>query len=135
MKMNCHKNICVNLFQNHFGEICAEVRYNNGEKECNKLIENIDRFAKTPEQLFEYLLNGFADFADYNSIDYAGKDIGTTLMEMTEDDGYKLIVHFEFNGISVDYYFENMNTKAIDLIKPIKIITDKKAEEYDRGIG
>ena len=132
--MSCNKNICVNLYQNHFGEICSEVKYNSSEKERNKLIENIERFAKTSERMLEYLLNGFSDFADYDAIDHGGKDMGTKLIEMTEDDGYKLIVHFEAGGISVDYYFENMNANAIDLFKPIKDITDKKAEEYDRGI-
>ena len=61
--MRCPENICVNLFQNHHGEICAEVRYNYETKEYNKLIKNIEGFAKTPELLFEYLLNGFSNFA------------------------------------------------------------------------
>ena len=132
--MNYQNNICVNLFQNHFGEICAEIKYNNCEKKCNKLIENIECFAKTSELMRNYLLNGFSDFADYDAIDHDGKDISTTLIEMTEDGNYKLIVHFEFEGISTDYYFENMNDATIALFEPIKIITDRKAEEYNRGI-
>ena len=129
--MSDNENVCVNLFQNHWGEIRAEVSYSNGKKEGNKLIENVECFAKTPERLFEHLLGGFVGFADYDPTDYEGKDIGTTLIEMTEDDGYELILHFEFNGFSTDYYFENMNATAVNLIKSVKNIMDKKSEEYD----
>lgn len=127
-----NENVCVNLYQNSYGEIYAFVSYTKDGIFCNKLIENVERFAVTPESMFEYLVDGFSDFSDYICQKHEEKSINDILIEMTEDGGYKLIVHFEFNGISTDYFFENMHKSVFDLFRGMKNITDKKASEFER---
>ena len=126
-------NICVNLFQNKRGEICAFASYDEDGKAHGKLIENIEKFAKTPDAMFDYLLDGFSGFSDYDSFKFDGEDIDSVLVEREEDEGYELIVHFEFNGISTDYYFDKMNDWAQSLFRDMKNITDQKELEFEKN--
>lgn len=127
----CRDNICVNLYQNTYGEICAFVSYDEGGKSHNKLVENIERFAKTSDAMFEYLSDGFSGFPDYDCLKYQGKDVDSVWIEREEEDGYRLIVHFEFKGISTDYYFNHMNESAKTLFLDMKKITDRKETEFE----
>lgn len=126
----CRENVCVNLYQNTYGEICAFVSYDEGGKSHNKLVENIERFAKTSDAMFEYLSDGFSGFPDYDYLRFEEKDIDSVLVER-EEDGYELIVHFEFNGISTDYYFERMSESFKSLFLDMKKITDQKEAEFE----
>lgn len=119
-------NIVVNLYQNAHGEICAFVSYNENEKSCDKLVENIEKFALTADIMVGYLIDGFSGFSDYDFLHSNGKSIDTVLIERTEDEGYKHILHFESDGTYTDYYFENMNDSSKALFENVKKITDKK---------
>ena len=119
-------NIVVNLYQNIHGEICAFVSYDEDEQSCDKLVENIEKFALTSDVMLEYLLDGFGDFSDYDSLQFNGKSIDTVLIEWTEDENYELIVHFEPEYMCADYFFEHMDDFAKTLFQNVKMITDKK---------
>ena len=95
-------------------------------------MENIEKFALTSDVMFEYLLDGFGDFSDYDCLHFNGKNIDTVLIERTEDEGYKHILHFESGGTYTDYYFENMNEFSRTLFENMKRITDKKQVEYEQ---
>lgn len=79
--------------------------------------------------MFEYLLDGFSGYPDYECLKFEGNDIDFVLIERKEEE-YELIVHFEFNGISTDYYFDRMNETAKTLFLGMKKITDKKEDEF-----
>lgn len=126
--MNRQNDMCINLFQNNFGEICAEVI---GDGHRRKLVKNIERFAKTSDILFGYILEGFRGFPDFDPQKYDGRDIESVLVELTEDCGYNLIIHlefYEFGGIGADYYFENMTEATTMLTASIKNYTDNEEE-------
>ena len=61
-------NICVNIYQNTYGEICAYSSYYEENEKHQKLVENIERFAKSTDCLLEYILDGFGDFSDFNCL-------------------------------------------------------------------
>ncbi len=127
-------NICVGFYQNTYGEICAYSSYDEENEKHQKLVENIERFAKSTNCLLEYILDGFGDFSDFNQQNYGYQSIGLVMEERTEDLGYNLIVHFEVEGFCVDYYFDNMNEYAKELFVPMKAITDEKAKEYESSL-
>ncbi len=83
--------------------------------------------------MFDYLLDGFSGFSDYDYFKFDGKDIDSVLIEREEDEGYELIVHFEFNGISTDYYFNKMNDWSQSLFRDMKKITDQKELEFEEN--
>lgn len=128
-------NICVNIYQNTYGEICAYSSYYEENEKHQKFVENIERFAKSTDCLLEYILDGFGDFSDFNCQNCDYKDIEFVLAEKVENHNYNLIVHFEVEGFCVDYYFDNMNEYAKDLFVPMKAITDEKANEYERNLS
>lgn len=124
-----YDNICVNLYQNSYGEICAFVSYEEDGILHDKLIEGIEKFAKTSEAMFDYISDGFSGFSDYDCLQFQGKGI-VCVCDEREEEGYRLIVHFEFNGVSTDYYFERMNEFAKRVFADMKKITDQKANEF-----
>ena len=128
------KDVCVNVYQNTRGEIFALVDYTQEGETHQKLIENVECFAKTADAMLEYITDGFSGFFDYDSAQYAEKNIESVWIERVEEEEYELIAHIESNGKSAEFYaefyFEYMTESAKSLFSEMNKIIDSEATSY-----
>ena len=122
------------FYLNPRGEMmaCVEVKDDSG-LHC-KLIENIEKFNMTPEMYFEEAIDGFSGFSDYDPASHNEMGYHAFLEETLEEQDYRILAIFGYKGVSVEYFFDNMDDQRKTLFSQIKVWTDDLEEKYLREL-
>ena len=121
-------------YLNPRGEMLACVEEKNETGLHCKIIENIEKFNLTAEMLFEEAIDGFSGFSDYNPADHNEMAYYAFLEELLEEQDYRVLAIFGYKGVSVEYFFENMDSKTKEIFSEIKTWTDELEEKYLREL-
>lgn len=122
-------SVITQFYQCEDGEVVAIVALYEEGVSCEKLVRHIQSFKISTEALLEDALTGFLGFPNYDPSHFDGKNLNSVFFD--EQDGEfcypELIAEIaNYTGfLSTEYYFENMNKASIELLLPLKQITDK----------